>query len=109
MIPTFAFAWGERSTAHVPEPLSTGPDAASCQESDWVGCTLHPWQYALSGTVPDRMREPAFPGQAALGDSGENLVVALEALCSDAERKDVLTAWLRELHPHGCKGSQVST
>ena len=48
---------------------------------------------------PDRMREPAFPGQTALGDSGENLPVVLEEICSDPERKDVLTAWLRELTP----------
>ena len=48
---------------------------------------------------PDRMREPAFPGQAGLGDSGENLAAVLEAICSDDGRKDVLTAWLRELTP----------
>ena len=48
---------------------------------------------------PERMREPALAGHAVLGDSGENLAVVLKALCSDAERKDVLTAWLRELTP----------
>ena len=48
---------------------------------------------------PDRMREPAFPGQAVLGDSGENLPVVLEEICSDPARKDVFTAWLRELTP----------
>ena len=48
---------------------------------------------------PERMREPALPGQAAFGDSGENLAVVLETICSDAERKDVLTSWLRELTP----------
>ena len=48
---------------------------------------------------PDRMRGPALPGQAALGDSGENLAVALKSICSDAERKDTLTSWLRELTP----------
>ena len=48
---------------------------------------------------PERMREPALPGHAVLGDSGENLAVVLKAICSDAERKDVLTAWLRELTP----------
>ena len=48
---------------------------------------------------PERMREPALPGHTVLGDSGENLAVVLKTLCSDAERKDVLTAWLRELTP----------
>ena len=48
---------------------------------------------------PERMREPALPGHTVLGDSGENLAVVLKALCSDAERKDILTAWLRELTP----------
>ena len=47
---------------------------------------------------PDRMREPAFPGQTVLGDSGENLPVVLEEICSDPARKDVFT-WLRELTP----------
>ena len=49
--------------------------------------------------LPERMREPAFPGHTVLGDSGENLAAALDAICSDAGRKDVLTAWLRELTP----------
>ena len=48
---------------------------------------------------PDRMREPAFPGATVLGDSGENLPVVLENICVDPERKDFLTAWLRELTP----------
>ena len=49
--------------------------------------------------LPERMREPAFPGKTVLGDSGENLAVVLSAICSEAGRKDVLTAWLRELTP----------
>ena len=49
--------------------------------------------------LPGRMREPAFPGKAGLRDSGENLAVMLEAICSDDGRKDVLTSWLRELIP----------
>ena len=48
---------------------------------------------------PERMREPALPGHSVLGDSGDSLAVVLEAICSDAERKDVLTSWLRELTP----------
>ena len=48
---------------------------------------------------PERMREPTLPGHTVLGDSGENLAAALDAICSDAGRKNVLTAWLRELTP----------
>ena len=47
----------------------------------------------------DRMRESSFPGQAILGDRGENLPAVLEAICADLERKSVLTSWLRELTP----------
>ena len=49
--------------------------------------------------VPDRMREPTFPGQLVLGDGGDNLPAVLEAVCTDVERKNVLTSWLRELTP----------
>ena len=49
--------------------------------------------------LPDRMREPALPGKAGLRDSGENLAVMLEAICSDDGRKDVMASWLRELTP----------
>ena len=55
---------------------------------------------------PERMREPALPGHTVLGDSGENLAVVLEAICSDAERKDVLTSWLRELTPMDVRDMQ---
>ncbi len=48
---------------------------------------------------PERMREPALPGHAVLGDSGENLAVVLKAICSDAGRKDVIASWVRELTP----------
>ena len=48
--------------------------------------------------VPDRMREPAFPG-AKLGDSGQNLAEALERICNAPERKNVLVSWTRELTP----------
>ena len=48
--------------------------------------------------VPDRMREPAFPG-AKLGDYGQNLAVALEKICIDPERGSVLTSWTQELTP----------
>lgn len=49
--------------------------------------------------VPDLMRKPAFPGQVILGDSGENLPTALQAICSDPARKLVLMEWMRELTP----------
>ena len=48
---------------------------------------------------PDRMRQPAFPGQTVLGDSGENLPAVLREICTDDERKSVLSEWLRELTP----------
>lgn len=48
---------------------------------------------------PERMREPAIPGASSLGDSGQNLPTALEAICAHHERRDVLASWLRELTP----------
>ena len=48
---------------------------------------------------PDRMREPAFPGQTTLGDSGEYLPIVLREICADQKRKSVLVSWLRELTP----------
>lgn len=48
---------------------------------------------------PQRMREPAFPGQTVLGDGGERLPTALRAICEDSQRKETLAAWLRELTP----------
>jgi predicted ATPase len=49
--------------------------------------------------VPDAMRQPAFPGQLVLGDSGENLPTVLQDICADQERKSVLIEWVRELTP----------
>ncbi len=49
--------------------------------------------------VPEAMRKPAFPGQTVLGDSGENLPTALQAICTDPARKSVLMDWVRELTP----------
>ena len=48
---------------------------------------------------PQRMREPAFPGQAVLGDRGEHLPTVLRAICEDSQRKETLVAWIRELTP----------
>lgn len=47
----------------------------------------------------DAMRQPSFPGQAILGESGENLATVLQALCLDSERKHALVAWVSELTP----------
>jgi predicted ATPase len=49
--------------------------------------------------VPDLMRQPAFPGQTILGDSGENLPTVLQAICANPDRKAVMMDWVRELTP----------
>lgn len=49
--------------------------------------------------VPDRMRQPSFPGQTVLGDGGENLPTVLQEICADGGRKDTLIEWTRELTP----------
>jgi predicted ATPase len=49
--------------------------------------------------VPEAMRQPAFPGQTVLGDSGDNLPTVLQEICLEPERKAVLTDWIRELTP----------
>ena len=48
---------------------------------------------------PERMRDPSTPGARGLGNSGQNLPAALEAICSDPARKGNLMSWLRELTP----------
>ena len=48
---------------------------------------------------PNLMRQPAFPGQTALGDSGENLPTVLREICHDQRRRRTLAAWTRELTP----------
>ena len=49
--------------------------------------------------MPDRMRQPAFPGQLILGDRGENLPTVLRDICSDSNRGTNLLDWIRELTP----------
>jgi predicted ATPase len=49
--------------------------------------------------VPDKMRQPAFPGQTVLGDNGENLPSVLAEICADPARKAILADWVRELTP----------
>ena len=48
---------------------------------------------------PDRMRQPAFPGQTVLGDSGENLPTVLKEICTNERRKRTLAEWTRALTP----------
>ena len=49
--------------------------------------------------LPDLMREPAFPGQTVLGDSGENLPTVLQEICKNPKHAAVLHEWVRELTP----------
>ena len=49
--------------------------------------------------IPDRLRQPAFPGQTILGDSGDNLPTVLRDICSDAKQKETLIDWTRDLTP----------
>ncbi len=51
---------------------------------------------------PERMREPALPGQK-LGDNGENLSAALHEICVLDKRKHIVMEWLRELTPMDVK------
>ena len=53
---------------------------------------------------PERMRQPAFPGQTVLGDGGENLPTVLKDVCEDPERREALVEWTRELTPMDVKG-----
>ena len=53
---------------------------------------------------PQRMREPAFPGQTVMGDGGEYLPTVLRDICADTQRKETLVEWLRELTPMDVRG-----
>ncbi len=59
--------------------------------------------------VPDRMRQPAFPGQTVLGDRGENLPTVLQEICADPERRGTLTEWIRELTPMDVRDFEFPT
>ena len=48
---------------------------------------------------PEHMRNPSFPGQTVLGDSGENLPTVLKAIWEDPQLQQTLRDWLRELTP----------
>ena len=59
--------------------------------------------------VPSRMREPAFPGQIVLGDSGEHLPTVLRAICEDPQRKEALVEWMHELTPMDVRDFEFPT
>ena len=59
--------------------------------------------------VPDRMRQPAFPGQTVLGDRGENLPTVLQEICADPERRGTLAEWIRELTPMDVRDFEFPT
>ena len=58
---------------------------------------------------PNRMRQPAFPGQVVLGDGGEHLPTVLRAICEDRQRKETLVEWMRELTPMDVRGFEFPT
>ena len=58
---------------------------------------------------PERMREPAFPGTAVLGDGGENLPAVLRDICADPEREKILASWVAELTPMDVTGFEFPT
>ena len=49
--------------------------------------------------MPDRMRQPSFPGQTILGDGGENLPTVLREICAGPKRRRRLIDWVRALTP----------
>ena len=56
---------------------------------------------------PNRMRQPAFPGQNILGDGGENLPTVLREICTDSSRREILAEWTRELTPMDVRDFEV--
>ena len=58
---------------------------------------------------PERMRQPSFPGQATLGDRGDNLPTVLKAICEDPTRREALIEWTRELTPMDVKDLEFTS
>ena len=58
---------------------------------------------------PESMRQPAFPAQTTLGDSGENLPAVLKEICADAGRRETLAEWTRELTPMDVRDFEFPT
>ena len=54
--------------------------------------------------MPERMREPSIPGATTLGDYGQHLPTALEAICADPQREQTLLSWFEELTPMDVAG-----
>ena len=59
--------------------------------------------------APESMRQPAFPGQTILGDSGENLPAVLKDICADSNRRETLAEWTRELTPMDVRDFEFPT
>ena len=58
---------------------------------------------------PQKMRQPSFPGQTVLGDSGENLPTVLREICSDPKLENRLAEWIRELTPMDVQAFEFPT
>ena len=58
---------------------------------------------------PESMRQPAFPAQTILGDSGENLPAVLMEICADPGRRETLAEWTRELTPMDVRDFEFPT
>ena len=58
---------------------------------------------------PESMRQPAFPAQTILGDSGENLPAVLKEICADPGRRETLAEWTRELTPMDVRDFEFPT
>ena len=58
---------------------------------------------------PEAMRQPAFPSQTILGDSGENLPAVLKEICADSNRRETLAEWTRELTPMDVRDFEFPT
>ena len=54
--------------------------------------------------IPDRMRQPSFPGQTILGDGGENLPTVLRQISEEPRRRRRLVDWVRGLTPMDVAG-----
>ena len=93
--------------------LSRGKPALTqlcSMEGDWYGKELvERASMALAmmrflEPSPEKMREPSVPGAKMLGDFGQNLPTALEAICAEPDRERVLMSWLQGLTPMDVKG-----
>ena len=58
---------------------------------------------------PESMRQPAFPAQTILGDSGENLPAVLKEICAAPGRRETLAEWTRELTPMDVRDFEFPT